>query len=189
MGETLCETVQVTNLDLLEDALIDEFGWDKNFCKRLSDEDQKQGKSFKVVPHRGGSGHMAEDEVELYGGYKTKNKVIWKIDRPYIHNKKGQKAVYSGAAIARTPDGYLEYITDAHNIGGDSSHELSISKEITQKLVSKVFEKAQKKQHSKIKGIRVLAAPPPKWDETGEQVSGEFEVDEDDLANIPALNM
>jgi len=188
MGQTLCKTVEVKNLDLLEAALIEKFGWDKQYCKRISDEDLAKGKSFEVVGHQGARG-VKENQVELYGGQKGNNPVIWKIDRQNIHNKEGDAAVWSGAAISRDPEGWLEYQTDEHNIGGDSSKNLSISNEIMLELKSKVFKTAKEQQCGNIPGVKIVKEPV--WDDEGDIVEGEMAIPENALENgkIPPLEI
>ena len=158
MGKTVTKIIKRKNLDLIEEALISKFGWDRKFFKKISEEDQAKGKSFKVVGHRAG-GIVAEDEVELYGGKGTNNPVVWKIDREHISNKQGEKAVWSGFAIAKTPEGYYETITDEHNIGGDSSKILSISDELIEELDNTYVEKAIEKHIGQIPTAQVIQKP------------------------------
>ena len=122
MGETVVELIQVDRLDLIIDALIAKYGWDRSVFKQITAADIAAGKkSFKVVDHNQ-SGIVNPNEIELYQvdktkapTAKTKNPIICKVDRKDIVDQYGNRAVFSGLGIAQTPDGFFELVTDRHN--------------------------------------------------------------------------
>jgi hypothetical protein len=160
MGQTVTKKSECKNLDIIEEALIEIYGWDKSWIKKVSSEEEAKGKSLN-------------HETSLFGGVKGNLPVVLKVDKKNLINKEGKKAVWSDFAVCRTPDGKLEVQTDEHNFDRADA-DVFVTDEMINEINLKYVQKAQDKHQKKIPGLVVKK----NWTDTGEYIETRVAVPE-----------
>ena len=164
MGQTVSKSTSCKDVNILQKALQNIFGWEK--FEKVTPEEEKQGKSLKA---------------SLYGGI-GKFPVVLKVKKEDLVDKQGRRAVWSDFAAVRKPDGTLELVSDLHNF--DPQDKISF---ITDDMIAGVnagYAKTAVDEHLQ----SITTETVQDWQENGDNLEKIIDLDEDEIPNIPQAN-
>jgi len=157
MGETVRVKTKLKLLDVMEDALVEIYGWNRSIIQRVTPQGEREGETL--------AGH-------LFGGVQNSLPVVLMIPKKHLTDEEGNKAVFSDFVVCRNPDGTLEIQTDLHNFDARDIKPF-VTPEMEAKINSKCAQKACDKHFKQIPGIKA-----PGWLESGENIQQVIQIPE-----------
>lgn len=164
MGATVTVKTRCKDVNILQKALQNIFGWDK--FEVVTAQEEKEGKRLKAG---------------LYGGVGN-NPIVLKVKKVDLKDKAGRRAVFSDFIATRNPDGTLDLLSDKHNFDQSDTIEF-----VTPEMVAEINEGYTKDAvdyHLQSVNTDMVQD----WTENDGNVEKIVDIDEDEIQNIPQAN-
>jgi hypothetical protein len=164
MGATVTVKTKCKDVNILQKALQNIFGWDK--FEVVTAQEEKEGKRLKAG---------------LYGGVGN-NPIVLKVKKEDLKDKEGRRAVFSDFIATRNPDGTLDLLSDKHNFDSDDQIEF-----VTPKMIAEINEGYTTSAiDTHLQSVTTDMVQD--WAENGDNLDKIIDIDEDEIQNIQQAN-